>query len=138
MKSARLYQCDRCHRQCIICSDCDRGNIYCRFACAAQSRTQNHRIANHNYQKTFRGSQKHAMRQRAYRLRQKQKVTDQGSIEISPNDLLPTTENDNKKIISEKICCHFCGKNVLPYLRNGYLGYHAQHNENKLLQFNST
>lgn len=138
MKSARLYQCVRCHCQCVVCSDCDRGNIYCGFACAAQSRAQNHRIANRIYQKTFRGSQKHADRQRNYRLRQKQKVTDQGSTNASSNDLLPTATNDNKKTMSEKICCHFCGKNVSPYLRNGYLRYHMRPQKNKLIHLRDT
>jgi len=136
MKSARLYQCVRCHCQCIICSDCDRGNIYCGSLCAAQSRTKNHRIANRNDQKTYRGSQKHAVRQRNYRLRQKEKVTDQGSVPVAPNDLLPPTENDTKKVMAEQIGCHFCRKNVSPYLRNGYLRYYERYKTKNLLRIN--
>ncbi len=136
--TARIYNCVRCHRQCIICSDCDRGNIYCGSACAVLSRTQNHRITNRIYQKTFRGKQKHSVRQRYYRLRQKQKVTDQGSANTPPNDLLPTVKNDNKKTMSGKICCHFCGKNVSPYLRNGYLRCHTQHQKNKFIRLHDT
>jgi hypothetical protein len=29
---ARLFNCARCHRQVVICSRCDRGNLYCGFA----------------------------------------------------------------------------------------------------------
>ena len=137
-KIARKFNCARCRCQVIVCSYCDRGNIYCGSSCAAQSRIQNHRIANHNYQKTFRGAQKHAARQRVYRLHQKQKVTDLGSTLIPQNDLLPAAENDTKKIASEQIHCHFCKKIVSPYLRNGYLRYYTQHKKNNLINFNDT
>ena len=136
--TARLFNCACCRCQTIICTHCDRGNIYCGSTCAKKSRTQNHRIANHIYQKTFRGSQKHAARQRVYQSRQKQKVTDQGSALIPQNDLLPPTKNDTKKITSEQIRCHFCKKVVLPYLRNGYLRYYAQNKKNNLINFNDT
>lgn len=141
MKDARLYQCVHCNCQCIICSDCDRGNIYCGSVCTKQSRIQNHRIANQFYQKTFRGRQKHALRQNHYRQRQQEKikkVTDQGSTLIPPNDLLPIAENDTKKMTSEQMHCHFCGKNVSSYLRNGYLRYSARHQKNNLMRFNDT
>lgn len=135
MKSARLYHCVRCRHQCVICSDCDRGNIYCGSSCAQQARIQNHRIANQLYQKTFRGKQKHAVRQRNYRLRQKIKVTDRSSDIVPPNDLLLTTKSDDKKTMSEHIHCYFCKKIVSPYLRNGYLRYEAQ---DKSFRFNDT
>lgn len=138
MKSARLYQCVRCHCQCIICGDCDRGNIYCGSTCAAQSRTQNHRIANRIYQKTFRGSQKHADRQRRYKLRQKQKVTDQGSVFPSSHDLLLTIENDDKKTPLKGVICHFCGNKVSPYLRNDYLRYDIGDQKNKFVHVHGT
>lgn len=133
--TARIYNCVRCQHQCIICSDCDRGNIYCGSNCAQHAKLQNHRIANQLYQKSFRGKQKHADRQRNYQFRQKQKVTDMGSANTPSHDLLPTVTNDNKKTMSEKICCHFCGKNVSPYLRNGYLRYEVQ---DKSFRFNDT
>ena len=119
-KSARLYNCAHCHVQVVICSDCDRGNIYCNLGCSKKSRIRNHRVANQKYQKSFKGRQKHAERQQRYRQRQKEKnkkVTDQGSPILSPNDLLQPKPNENKK----PICCHFCGKEVLPFLRIGYL-----------------
>lgn len=128
MKSARLYQCVRCHRQCIICSDCDRGNIYCGHGCAQQTRIQNHRISNQKYQKTFRGKQRHAVRQRNYRLRQKQKVTDQGSAETPINDLLPPLKNDTKCRLKNVACCDFCHASVSDFFRNGYLRHFRNKN----------
>lgn len=136
--TARLFNCTCCRRQTIICTHCDRGNIYCGSICARASRTKNHRIANQIYQKTPRGSRKHAVRQCAYRIRQKIKVTDLGSVSMSQNDLLSATENDTKKITSEQMHCHFCEKNVSPYLRNDYLRYYAQNKKNNLMHLNDT
>jgi hypothetical protein len=123
-KSARLYSCARCHQQVIICSHCDRGNIYCGAACSQQSRTQKHQIANQIYQKTHRGRQKHAERQRRYRQRQNdkiKKVTDQGSIDLPPDDLLPRKPNEDKSRTAEPLRCRFCHKAVSDFLRIGYL-----------------
>lgn len=136
--TARLYNCARCCSQVIVCAHCDRGNIYCGSSCATRSRIQNHRIANHIYQKTFRGSQKHAARQRVYRSHQKQKVTDQGSTPVSQNDLLPPIKNGTKKIDSSQAHCHFCGKHVSHYLRNDYLRYYTKNKKNNLMRLNDT
>ena len=138
---ARIFNCARCWCQTIICTHCDRGNIYCGSICARESRTKNHRISNQIYQKTFRGKQKHALRQSHYRQRQKEKakkVTDMGSANTPLHDLLPTATNENKKTISEKMHCHFCGKNVSRYLRNDYLGYYARYQKNKFIHLNDT
>jgi hypothetical protein len=35
---ARLFNCARCHRQVVICSRCDRGNLYCGSQCAQSAR----------------------------------------------------------------------------------------------------
>ena len=134
MKSARLYHCVRCRHQCIICSGCDRGNIYCGHDCAQQTRIQNHRISNQKYQKTFRGSQKHSVRQRNYRLRQKEIVTDRGSMQTSDNDLLPLLKNDTKSKSKNIVCCDFCHAPVSDFFRNGYL-IHSR-NKNLILKNN--
>ncbi len=87
-KSARLFNCARCHRQVVICSDCDRGNMYCGSGCAQLTRSESVRSAGRRYQNSSRGRFSHAARQRRYRQRQKQKVTHQGSPPQAPNDLL--------------------------------------------------
>ena len=72
--TARLYNCARCHCQVIICSYCDRGNIYCDKSCADLARKTSLRKAGKRYQRSYRGRLKHAERQRHYRARCK-KVT---------------------------------------------------------------
>ncbi len=126
-KSARIYNCARCHHQTVICNDCDRGNIYCGPLCSQQSRAQNHRKANQSYQKSLRGRQKHAARQRRYHERNKNKVTDQGSPDLFPNDLLPNEPSGDKLRSAEPICCHFCGEIVSSFLRNEYLRHSREH-----------
>lgn len=124
---ARFFYCALCHKQVVICSHCDRGNIYCGPPCSRQARTLNHRIANQQYQKSFKGRQKHAKRQRCYRQRQKekiQKVTDQGSPDLPPSDLLPSEPIEGKSRSAKHHYCHFCGKAVSVLLRNGFLRHH--------------
>ena len=125
--TARLYCCARCHSQVCICSRCDRGNIYCGLTCSQRSRAQKHRIANQKYQKSLKGRQKNAARQRRYRQRQKdniKKVTDQGSPDLPLNDLLPNKPSEDKSRQVDQVCCHFCGELVSPFLRTGYLRHH--------------
>lgn len=129
MKSARLYNCARCQNQVIICSFCDRGNIYCGSICSRRARVQNHRIANQIYQKSPQGRQKHAARQRRYRKREKdkiKKVTDHGSPTLLPHDLLPLVPNERLTRQKESLRCHFCDAVVLPSLRKGYLRHHQK------------
>ena len=77
--SARLFNCARCRRQVVICSHCDRGNIYCGKRCSETARRQSQREAGRHYQKTRRGRFAHAERQRRYRQRRRQNATHQGS-----------------------------------------------------------
>lgn len=131
-KSAREFNCARCHKQVIICSPCDKGNIYCGYICSRRSRALNHRIANQVYQKTLKGRQKHAQRQRRYRQRKnekQQKVTDQGSNDSTPNDLLPHVPSEEKSQETEQLYCHFCRKAVSTFLRNGFLRHHQEDNQ---------
>jgi hypothetical protein len=123
-RTARIYNCVCCFQHTVICSDCDRGNIYCGSRCSKQARLLNHRRANQKYQRSRKGRQKHAERQQRYRNRQKKKVTDQGSSDLPPNDLLPNRPNEDKSQRSNELYCHFCGEPVSSFLRNGYLRHH--------------
>src|SRR5215469_2793974 len=119
-KSARQFNCARCSIQVVICSLCDRGNIYCGSSCSQQARAFNQRKANQIYQKTFKGRQKHAQRQRRYRQREKekqQKVTDQGSSDLPLSDLLTCVPSGEKLPKIEQLYCHFCKKAVSTFLR---------------------
>jgi len=134
-RSARLYHCVRCHCQVIICSHCDRGNIYCSGQCATQSRLEKQQDANNRYQSTAKGMRCHALRQQHYRQRQKQKVTHQGSVDLSSYDLLlvePKREKTVKKVITPPFStdksthyCHFCGCQCAQQLRWVFLHQHA-------------
>ncbi len=117
-KSARLFTCVLCRSQVIICSDCDRGNIYCGTNCSQPARVHSLRMANQLYQKSFRGKQKHAERQRRYRARKNKKVTDQGSPALPTNDLLPRVPNERTTTVN---VCNFCGKSCSLFIRTGFL-----------------
>ena len=121
MKTARLYQCAHCHCQVVICSDCDRGNIYCNGDCARIARLALHRQSNQTYQKTPTGRVRHAKRQERYRQRQKEKVTDRGSSVPPTDDVLVTPQEE---IQPPQLCvvrCHFCGKAVPKSMRIEHL-----------------
>lgn len=78
-QSYRLYNCGRCAEQVRICRRCDRGNRYCPGGCAGVRRRESMRRAGARYQGSYRGACAHAARQRAWRERQAQEVTHQGS-----------------------------------------------------------
>ena len=78
--SYRLYSCGRCAEQVRICCECDRGNLYCAGECARIRRRESLRRAGERYQLSYRGACLHAARQSAWRERQAQKVTHQGSL----------------------------------------------------------
>jgi hypothetical protein len=79
-KAYRLYSCGRCAEQVRICCDCDRGNLYCTGECAQIRRRESLRRAGKRFQLSYRGACLHAARQSAWRERQAQKVTHQGSL----------------------------------------------------------
>ncbi len=121
--TARLYNCARCHCQAIICSYCDRGNIYCGKSCADLARKVSLNAAGKRYQNTHNGRLKHAERQCQYRSSCK-KVTHQGSPELPPNDPLPPRSETPASVATtevEGIHCHFCGCLCSPFLRLDFL-----------------
>lgn len=69
-ETGRLFTCNRCHRQVVICASCDRGHQYCSRACSEQSRAENRREARRRYARTGRGQETGRDRQRRYRIRQ--------------------------------------------------------------------
>jgi hypothetical protein len=79
-KTYRFYSCARCVEQVRICGKCDRGNRYCAGGCAKIRRRESLHRAGERYQLSYRGASRHAARQSAWRQRQAQKVTHQGSL----------------------------------------------------------
>src|ERR1700730_3523255 len=74
----RRFLCVRCRAPVLVCSHCDRGQIYCAGGCAQEARACAQRAAGQRYQESFRGRLKHAARAAHHRARQKI-VTHQGS-----------------------------------------------------------
>ena len=126
--SARLFNCARCRCQVVICSHCDRGNIYCGKRCAETTRRQSQREAGRRYQKTRRGRFAHAARQRRYRQRRRAKVTHQGSPPVLSDETLPaesrTSAGRNEasaRVAADDIRCHLCGRVCSHFLRQSFL-----------------
>lgn len=132
--SSRLYYCALCRIQCLICSPCDRGQIYCSPNCSQAARKNSIRMAEKRYQKTYRGRMNHSLRQRHYRLRLKQKVTDQGSQRQPRNALLQPVKNKAVLLGSPLIltcCC--CQKPTSTWIRYGFLR-HGSNRQRDLIQ----
>jgi hypothetical protein len=125
--SGRLYNCVSCYALVVICSPCDRNNIYCGSTCSGAARRRSCAMAAKRYQKSHRGRMKHAERQRHYRGRQTTKVTHHSSPVLPPRAVLPPEPN---KLISGAVNghlhCHFCGKPCSPFLRRGFLRHSGQ------------
>ncbi len=128
-KSARLYNCARCHCQVIICSHCDRSNIYCTSSCSQSARSQSRRRAGKKYQSSRKGRFNNAQRQQRYRQRQMQKVTHQGSTLNEVNALLQNNTNRANSVSRQKLTrrekqthCHFCHCECDSFLRRGFIG----------------
>ena len=66
---ARRFLCARCRAPALVCSHCDRGQIYCAAGCAAVARLQSQRDAGRRYQGSLRGRFRHAARTRRWRER---------------------------------------------------------------------
>lgn len=125
---ARLFVCVRCRSQALICSCCDRGQIYCADDCADRARHHAQRAAGRRYQSSRRGRLAHAMRARRYRARCK-KVTHQGSPLRPADDLLASGSQaiaSGAKASADRpspssLHCHWCGRRCLALVRQGFL-----------------
>jgi hypothetical protein len=126
--SARLFLCVGCRMQVLICSCCDRGQIYCAEDCARRARRCSLHCAGRRYQNGPTGRRRHAARQGRYRARDK-KVTHHGSLPPRPDDLLapgsPVSASDAaapqdrpRRTITH---CHWCGRRCPPLVRQGFL-----------------
>lgn len=135
--TARFFLCARCRAQVLICSRCDRGQIYCASGCAQQARRLAQQAAGRRYQASRRGRLSHAARAGRYRARQKN-VTHQGSPPPPPDDLLSassavSTSEQPSAACSDLIAgrpggrdretqlCHWCGGRCLPFVRHDFL-----------------
>jgi hypothetical protein len=123
-ESLRHFLCARCRALTFICTSCDRGQVYCPGDCARAARQSSRREANRRYARTAGGRLKSASRSQRYRDRQR--VTDQGSLsdcsrvvldtsttnsvaETSSNALPPITELKSGAALGNGLRCSFCG-----------------------------
>ena len=126
--SGRLFLCAGCRGQVIICSCCDRGQVYCNGGCAVRARQQTLQAAARRYQASQRGRLQHAARMGRYRSRQK-KVTHQGSPTPAASDLLASVaiaavRDDALPAAGLRPPgphCHWCGRGCPSLLRQGLL-----------------
>ena len=134
--TGRFFLCARCRAQVLICSCCDRGNIYCEQDCAQRSRRESLREAGRRYQSSHRGRRKHAARSRAYRARQ-QNVTHHGSPQQSTDDVMPkyvsvevsvssgpsasTPQTPRWSPLQAPWRCCWCGHPCAPFVRMDFL-----------------
>lgn len=129
--SGRFFLCARCRAQVLVCSDCDRGQIYCAGDCAPTMRRESIRQEGRRYQRSRRGRFKHAERMRRYRARQ-ENVTHQGSPAPAADDLLAVSSTPwgaaSSKVIPPTPApqqCHFCGRPCSTFVRIGPLRHRA-------------
>lgn len=137
--ASRLFSCLRCHAQVVICTHCDRGQIYCGPECSITARVKSCRAAEKRYQLTLKGKTKHALRQKRYRARLAEKVTDHSSHTPAQDGLLKTVKNKtNVAVIKHgdiNMRCCFCKKPVSLWLRSGFLRHYASLSSQDLSYF---
>jgi hypothetical protein len=133
----RFFVCERCRDQVLICSCCDRGQIYCASGCAKLARSACRRKAAQRYQASRKGRFAHAKRSRRYRARCKN-VTHQGSPDensdvsvsvasaaarISARDSADTPSMTASPGLEGPLAatlrrhCHWCGRYCSPFVR---------------------
>lgn len=125
---ARFFLCAGCRAQALICSDCDRGHIYCCAICSRSARRTSIQEAGRRYQNSRSGRLKHAERMRRYRAKI-EKVTHHGSLPPSNNALL-ISDSAASATPALPVCmassvpawhCHFCRCRCSEFVRSRFL-----------------
>jgi hypothetical protein len=124
---ARLFLCQGCRVEVLICSHCDRGQIYCAEGCARKARRHAQREAGRRYQTSRRGRINHAARSRRHRAR-KNNVTHQGSAPDRSDGLLPedqavamAKQSSRDRASRPRWQCHRCGRRCPQFVRQDFL-----------------
>ena len=142
---ARLFLCANptCRAQALICSDCDRGHIYCAD-CAPHARRRSLHAAGRRYQASSRGRIRHAARSRRYRARKyralKNNVTHHGSPPDRSDALLatdpavveePSSTDSRLPPRRPQWCCLCCGRRCSDHVRQGFLPRRVRRNRRR-------
>lgn len=122
-RSARRYHCARCHRPVVICSDCDRGHVYCFNGCREAAYKERARRNAQRYRSSAKGRRNNAHRQQRYRERNSNKFTpasDDTPKTISPDQTLneTTVSTDESKKVTHRGSTTPGASVVLPATRN--------------------
>lgn len=123
-RSFRVFYCSRCHLKTVICSRCDRGNIYCGTVCRYHARNTTLQRAAKKYQATRTGRLNNATRQQRFRTRREKRVTHQGSNTLSSYAVVHIKHDKELKEannIADLTTCHFCLTHTSNSLRIFYL-----------------
>jgi hypothetical protein len=88
-ETGRMYLCGLCRVQVVLCSSCDRGNVYCGRTCSQARRRASVREAGRRFQDSRAGRFAHAERARRYRIRRKN-VTHHGCDVGGGGDVVPS------------------------------------------------
>ena len=151
-RPARIFLCACCRVQVLVCSHCDRGQIYCPHQCASATRKALQRAAGRRYQLSRAGRLKHAARTRRWRERRgavAEKVTHQGSPDTPLDAVLSviatpltsataatcTTASPLPAITATSAPttpwrCHWCCTNCVAHVRLGFLRHHREYPNN--------
>ena len=150
-RSARLFLCARCRDQVLLCSHCDRGQLYCSPACSLAGRRERRRQTAQRYQHSRGGRLKHAARSACWRQRRRSlrqasaggdidKVTHQGCPHALADasllacdkpgacEITALTESAADAVPATAaadsfvaLVCRRCAHPLLPHLRLGWL-----------------
>jgi hypothetical protein len=145
---ARIFLCACCRLQVLVCSHCDRGQIYCPDQCAAATRRALQREAGRRYQQSRAGRFKHAARTRRWRERRcvvAKKVTHQGSPHAPLDVVLPVIATTHPNATTGPHTtgapflaitavpapnpwrCRWCCTNCVAQVRLGFLRHHREY-----------
>jgi hypothetical protein len=127
--SGRLFLCGGCRAQVVVCSCCDRGQVYCPDGCAKRARHRTLRQAAQRYRRTGRARRMHAARTARWRARQRESVTHHGSpVPVASALVAGGTASAPCGDVSPAepplravTHCHWCKRVCLPRLRQGFL-----------------
>jgi hypothetical protein len=139
--SGRFFLCALCRQQVLICSRCDRGQIYCAGGCRLDARRMRRRETASRYQRSRSGRFMHAARSRRYRAREKI-VTHHGSptpppdasvLEVSAAEQEESPSGAGTAALSGAPVpviraeatfgrrCHWCRQGCSPFVRRDHL-----------------
>jgi hypothetical protein len=109
---------EECGEVLTICRSCDRGQRYCSETCQERSRLDQRRESNRRHQASPESRLDHRDRQRAYRQRSQESVTDQGSEECSGSVTVSLVVSSDEsrtfwrvtKVFEYPLRCRVCGR----------------------------